>query len=377
MAKTSFSRPGAPAPAAQPVPVPKPPTLRPVAPPSRPAVPATAHHAPSKPAGASSKPQIVTQAPTRVVTVTAPTPPKLAPVPAKPMPAAVAKPAPRLVPPRKPVAPPVAEVEIEEPVAEVETELALEGTSAEETSVVEEQNELALEEREADVPAGALVQTNLLSGDVGHSQGEIEASDLDLPKLSLVHPTSDDLLEMGYAPGQYILANEVILWQPPEIDGNEYPPVELTVLRHAKQFVENLRFGESEEFPRIFTTKDEVLSNGGTLSFEKGEGNFVPQSVAIVLIKDPGTGHSAFSYEYGDAAYGLGLWRISGMAYKYAAKKIFTEERVRLRAGLHTGSFLLSSRKEKGRTNSYWVPVLRNGAQHDADFVDFAASCVA
>lgn len=250
-----------------------------------------------------------------------------------------------------------AEAEVVETTGE-ETENAGHGTPGAELEVIDE-----------DRGAIAQVSTNIFGGQVGSFTGEISMSDFAVPKLKLAQNVGPLTEELGFTAGDIVFADETILWQP------ECAPIELTVIRAHKNFVEKTEYG-SGEMGRIFESLEEAKEAGLTVVW--GPNNeppdTMPQVTMLVVIKLPdGVESELFNLEHEGQRYALGLWRISGTSYGSVVQKISGAGRTRLVNGLHTGSFMMEAKKVKGRVNTYWQPTLNPGNMHDDALVQFMA----
>lgn len=250
-----------------------------------------------------------------------------------------------------------------------------------ETEVVdngEQPSENPVEEAPAETTGGEMVpyeeqppaqtRTNLFAVPAGSIQGQLDTSDYEIPQLKLCQYVGPLIEEYGFTPGDWVANNETILWQ------EGCAPVEVTILNVVKQFVEKTEYG-SDVMGRIFNSTDEAEAAGLVTTWgPNGEKpDTEPTAACLCLVKLPeGVDGPAFDLEYGDDRYALLMWRIGGVAYGRTFKKITGAARTRLRNGLHTGSFFVSAKKEKGSVNTYWLPVLEPGNQHDEDFINFA-----
>ncbi len=287
----------------------------------------------------------------------------------------------KLPPARKPTPAPAA---AEEPAAEV-----IDG----EAELVEGQEQEYAEARAAQqpIPPAAEVEeeTELREPDrtlatvtphqLGMPIGEIDANDMDIPFLKLAQgdegasPLIDAFLEATgeNINGSFVLAADTIIWQ----DGWE--PIEFTVLRLEKAFMQQLDFG-SDEMPKLYKSKADAEADG-LIPFGGHEVGYVSYAELVVLIKCPayelnninGEPTSQFTEEFGEDTYAIAMWRITGTAYKFGFKKILGQLRTRLRGGFLTGSIKLEARKEKGRLKTYWAPQIRDGNMHDAAMLSF------
>lgn len=193
-------------------------------------------------------------------------------------------------------------------------------------------------------------------------EGEFLSEDYVIPKLHLVQAVGP--LSEKFTPGQYVYNKEQVL-----SDGTE--PINITVLRIKKQYQENLAYG-GDELPRIFDTLDDVRRAGGWIDWRNNERPpFSPILHALVLIRSFEES-PLFPYEFAGASYGLALWTLRGVSFTRAGKTIITASQFALKDGLHTGSWALTSRREKVGMNFIHVPNLRHEARHTAEFASFA-----
>lgn len=318
------------------------------------------------------KPGPPASAPGTTATTKAVTPPKKAPA---------AAPAPKTAaaPPKKPVAAPPPGVRTNAapvkkaapaPAPAPEPEVVEEEVQQEEPQSEVTGEELALREPED----GTVALPSMMSAPLGQPVGQFDPSDFDTPFLKLMQSTSP-LVENN--PGVYNVGDWVvqqgdggtIIWQ----DGWE--PLEVTILRYGKAFMEQLEYG-GEDRPRTFPTA-EAAQAAGLIPFGGNGVGYVSYADTMVLIKAPPYELDLpdFTEEFGDERYALCMWRITGTAYKFAAKKIMGLLRTDLKGGLHLGAISLEARLEKGKIRSYWVPQLRKGEikMHSQEFLDFAA----
>ena len=243
-----------------------------------------------------------------------------------------------------------------------------------ETVEVDPENEAPVNATEAmeeaqDQLAETGITSALATQAPGQVSGEVDSSDFELPDLKLAQAVGPLGQELGFSAGQLVLKRELAIWSPE--DGE---PLQITVLKLKKQFIEHTEWG-SDVMPRVFDTLQEVKNNGGYIEWVGNERPpFEPMAVALILIKKPDhiedvAGH--FNLEHESGLYSQAIWRLQGQGYKYAARKIITESRLRLKEGLFLAAFDLTALLVKGKLNSYWVPQLKNGALHDQSFVDF------
>ena len=167
-------------------------------------------------------------------------------------------------------------------------------------------------------------------------EGEITGDDIVIPRFHQVQSVGP--LSEKFAPGSLVFNKEVVL-----SDGTT--PVHLTVLRIKKRYIEATEYG-SDTIARVFDTLDEVKQAGGWIEWRDNERPpFSPMLQTLVLITRAG-------------------------------KAIITASQFALRDGLHKGSWLLSSKREKIGMNFVYVPVLRHDSKHPEEFSRFALSLV-
>lgn len=258
----------------------------------------------------------------------------------------------------------------------VETELPLEEEIEVEAEVIQDEEleptgrEVAViedEEEETHDRELANTRVNMFDSPVGKGVGQFDASDLEMPLLKIAQGSDSPLInDLGFTDGDLVLAKESILWQP------DCEPVELTVLRYQKMFQQQLDYDPgSDVFPKTYETKEEAAA-GGLIPFGGHEVGFVPIMDITILIKQPeGVEGSAFTEEFEGVLFAQAMWQIRGTAYKAVARKIYTQERTRLRAGTHHGAFTLELQSVKWKKGRGWAPLLRNGAMHSPEFIEF------
>jgi hypothetical protein len=217
----------------------------------------------------------------------------------------------------------------------------------------------------------ATTGTTSLGLPTGELEGEIGASDLSIPHLQIVQAVGP--LSEHFNPGEIVLAREVV------IAAAAGDPVVLTVAKIRKQFIENLPYSEDTMgLARVFDTVQEVRAAGGGIEWgpNNEKPSYVPIARAIVVVEAPEAlnDEPIFCYEFSDKRYALALWTLRNTSYTRAAKAIYTAAQFALRNGLATGSWQLTSRREKCGANLVQVPVLRQHAKNSPEFVEFVRS---
>ena len=198
--------------------------------------------------------------------------------------------------------------------------------------------------------------------------GEFGTEDISFPRLQIaqgVGPLSDN-----FAKGDIVLEGEHKLVS---MGGDT---LEFTVLRITKTYEENIPFG-TEDLPRVASTKADVLRLGGTTSWAKGEdGAQVPPTFkscadALICIRGDVEQKSLFPYPFEDEIFTFAQWKIKGVAYTRAAKPIITAGTMYYRAGLKTGTFLLSTEKAVFAGNTVACPKVVRGVPNSDKFVNW------
>jgi hypothetical protein len=118
--------------------------------------------------------------------------------------------------------------------------------------------------------------------------------------------------------------------------GRRLGSVELTILRYEKAYMQQLDYG-SDEMPKLYKTAAQAEADG-LIPFGGHEVGYVSYAEAVVLVKQQyelqniqGEPSQQFTEEFGDDRYAIALWRITGTAYKHAAKKIMGMMRTTLK----------------------------------------------
>ena len=196
--------------------------------------------------------------------------------------------------------------------------------------------------------------------------GDFDQGDISFPRFQIaqgVGPLSDT-----YNKGDIVLDGELVIGGP--VDG-DMDPLDVSVVRFAKMFEEDLPFG-GEEVPRIVATKAQVLRLGGVLEWIDGEKpSWKPVAEALICIKGPANDPNVYPYSHKKSNYAFVLWKIKGVAYRRAAVPIITAAGSYYRDGLRTGSFNVATKKEVFSGNTVFCPVVTRGERHDAKFVEW------
>jgi hypothetical protein len=217
------------------------------------------------------------------------------------------------------------------------------------------------------VPETGNELSNIVSMD-GQVQGEYTPRDYTIPKLNLVNKTGD--LSNTFNPGSFVYNKEVVI-------GDGKKPAIITIKRIAKFYLQDLPYG-SGETPKNFVSIRDVRAAGGALAtdmdVEEGADRYSEAMTCIVLVKSLEKKHPLFPFEYGGEYYALAQWLLTKSAYKQTGRKLFTDSQLALRDGIDTASYELVSSIRTNSQGSWYVPVVKLGAKHDAKFIEFVRS---
>lgn len=195
--------------------------------------------------------------------------------------------------------------------------------------------------------------------------GEVDRSDIRLPRLNLVARTGD-LAEL-FTPGSFVLNKEIKL-----SEGGKDDLLHIVVVRLRKQFQEALPFGDPE-MPRVFDTAEEVREAGGTVAYGKGAGIFSAIAHLELLIRKPeslpeeAAGH--FFFESEDVSYTHCVWTVGGTAYGQVGKPVISATHNHLsKTGLLGGLWTLGSELRKSNGNAWFTPILKTAGLTSEQF---------
>lgn len=203
--------------------------------------------------------------------------------------------------------------------------------------------------------------------------GDWDNDDLRIPELRLTGKTGK--LSDVFTPGSFVLDKEA------QITDGTKTSLTVVALRMRKQYRENLSF-DSEEFPRVFDTKEEVRSNGGRITRDTGKGCYSPIAHIELLIEEPDdfklpeAAESCFYLSHGGKRYARASYTVSShSAYSEVAMTLATALSTKLaKTGLVGGKWTLQSELAKNAKNSWIAPVLRSAGYTDPAFQEWAAS---
>ena len=185
-----------------------------------------------------------------------------------------------------------------------------------------------------------------------------ETTDIRIPYLSLVQKTGS--MADAFDKGSFVFNKELQI-----SDGKE--PVEITILRADKYFVEDIEF-DPDIRPKKFNTRDEFLAEGFSLDYEAEMK--VKEAAELVVLLPVDEEYSTFSHDGG--AFVRAAWICQSSAYATVGRTVATAMIAgHLRDGVHKGKWALTSEMRSNKKASWYVPIIRSLGRHDKDFLSF------
>lgn len=202
-------------------------------------------------------------------------------------------------------------------------------------------------------------------------EGDIDRSDIKMPRLALGQNVGPLTNELGFKPGDFVFNKEVALG----------PNIKVTLVRISKYYLQDLPFG-SEEMPLFFKTADDAR-RAGHLSIQdkysmdkearKDHKFFKPVLDADVLIEGYATAeYSSFPLDFNGTPYALARWSLQSTAYSRVGKQFITDGTMALKSGLSTKHYTVSAKREKLGANFVFVPTARLAGKNSDEFVQWA-----
>lgn len=206
--------------------------------------------------------------------------------------------------------------------------------------------------------------------------GEIDESDIVLPRLNLVNPTSKLCTEEDMPIGSFVLEKEVVL---ATRDGK----LNFVVLDFTKLYQQKVDY-QGGESPNVVATKAEVIEAGGTLKWspEAVDNETYYQNLAhvVVLLQAPEDLDESESHRFAieelGARWARVIFTVAGGAYNTFAKSIVTHGMGKLQnaGGLHTGLWTVKATKKSNDDNTWYVPASKLvGIVEDEETLEFLA----
>ena len=212
------------------------------------------------------------------------------------------------------------------------------------------------------VVAPATLSTNVSAASDSDVQGEVNLSDLRLPRLNLVQRTGD--LPDKFAFGEFVLNKTCLIPK----------PLEFIALSIKKQFQEKRPYGDTER-GAVYDTAEELRAAGGVVGF--GDYQYSELAHIFMLIKkDPSLDtmedaeavRDLFMYEIAGELWAPVIYSVGRSAYTSLGKALLTARQFTLRKGLYTGRWSMASSINKGPKGTWVTPVPTfRGRLTDAD----------
>jgi hypothetical protein len=212
------------------------------------------------------------------------------------------------------------------------------------------------------VVAPAALSTSVAAASDSDVQGDVNLSDLRLPRLNLVQRTGDLPDKFGF--GEFILNKTCLIPR----------PLEFIALSLKKQLQEKRPYGDAER-GAVYDSAEEVRAAGGTIGF--GDYQFSELAHIFMLIKkdasldtmeDAEAVRDLFMYEIAGDLWAPVIYSVGRSAYTSLGKALLTARQFTLRKGLYTGKWSLTSSVNKGAKGTWVTPVPTfRGRLSDAD----------
>lgn len=225
-----------------------------------------------------------------------------------------------------------------------------------EAEVVEETKAAKSPKRELAKPAKQELTKVTPTHDDGFD-GELDQSDLQLPRLNVVSPTSKLHTDADFDLGSIVFEKELELC----VKGENF---HFVVLHIRKDFQQKLDFDGGEK-PLSFHTKEEVEENGGTTKWSQEaideERYYAPVANILLAVKAPDDIAEdelhRFPLEYDGSHWAKAVVTVQGGSYTSFAKPIITAAlgKLRSKGGIFKGMWVGGSAKKSNDKNSWFV----------------------
>lgn len=222
--------------------------------------------------------------------------------------------------------------------------------------------EVALVDGSSDVAT----QGNVAPLVIGGVSGDIDETDLRVPRLSLVHSVGD--LSEEFTPGDLVISTSKLLL------AHKNEPVNLIVLNIGKTYEETLPYDPDPNSPRprVFNSRQEVLDAGLWTDWKNDQRPPVhPVADMTVLIEQPeGVDGSSFTKEILNKNYMMARWTVRKTAYTSSAKTVFSAAAAELASsGVEHGLWTLVIERQLKGGNWVFTPVLKLAGKSTPEFV--------
>tara|TARA_B110000196_G_C21026639_1_gene605473 strand:+ start:99 stop:803 length:705 start_codon:yes stop_codon:yes gene_type:complete len=182
--------------------------------------------------------------------------------------------------------------------------------------------------------------------------------DIRIPYFSLVQKTGQ--LSNDFDPGGFVFNKELSV-------GDGKDPIELTVLRADKYFVEDVPY-DPDIRPKRFNTKTEFENEGFSLDYNSEMR--VKEAAELVVLVPVEEGRATLIN--GTDFYVRALWVIQSSAFNTVGRTVATAMLAgHLRDGVHFGKWALTSELRSNKSMSWYVPIIRSMGRHGNDTAEF------
>jgi hypothetical protein len=204
--------------------------------------------------------------------------------------------------------------------------------------------------------------------------GEIDESDIRLPRLNVVSPTSKLHTEEEFDLGVIVFEKELEI-------AKKGDSINFVVLQVRKQYQQKLEYG-SDEKPQVFDTKEEVEDNGGTTKWSQDavdEERYYAKIAHIVIAvmapeNLPEDELHRFPMEFDGNNWARAIVTVQGGSFASFGTPIITAAMGKLRSkgGIYHGMWTASTAKKSNGENSWYVFVSKfAGLIEDEEALEF------
>jgi hypothetical protein len=215
----------------------------------------------------------------------------------------------------------------------------------------------------------------LPSDEAGGFSGSWSRKDVRLPRINLIHKTSDGDMIEKFGIGSFALDKTVKL-------SNGKTPFVVGVVRAARDLQQKLPYGDPNT-PNVVADEAEVLKIGGSLNYKDAQsGNFYgPRAHLQLVFQAPENLQSdeelsLFPYEFNGKPYAMAMLTVASSAYTSVGKELATlcnNNRV-MRKGMEFGKLELTSETRKKGDLDWKIPVIKFVGENPAELVAFYRS---
>lgn len=208
----------------------------------------------------------------------------------------------------------------------------------------------------------------------GGFAGDWSREDVRLPRVNLVHKTSDGEMIEKFGIGSFALDKSVKL-----SDGKT--PFVIGVVRAAKDYQQKLPYGDPAT-PNVVNTPEEVTKIGGSMNYaDVKSGKFYGPRAHLQIIFALPEGASEedaalFPYEFEGTPYAMALLTVASSAYTSVGKELATlcNNNTVMRKGMAYGKLELTSETRKKGDLDWKIPVIKFVGENPAALVAFYQS---